>query len=174
MIELLIDPETFRTLVQFKNSKCAIGLKPMLVFSSPLFETQTESRYTQLKSMFIDFFGGGQPDGIDAEGLQYMISISAGEPTETETDPQINFRTYLIKTTRSGQKLPRVDLEEMGPRIDFRIGRVKEAEIDMMKEAMKRSRTTEVCFTIDLYMSGDANARFQGTSQEEYCDRSGW
>ena len=49
---------------------------------------------------------------------------------------------YLIKTKKSGQKLPRVEVEEMGPRIDFRVGRMKEAEEAMLKEAMRKARTT--------------------------------
>jgi len=48
----------------------------------------------------------------------------------------------LIRTKRSGGKLPRVEVEEMGPRMDFRVGRVKEADESMMKEALRRAKTS--------------------------------
>jgi len=52
-------------------------------------------------------------------------------------------RVWRIVTKRSGQRLPRVEVEEMGPRIDFRLGRVREADEGMMKEALKRAKGTE-------------------------------
>ena len=66
--------------------------------------------------------------------------------------PQIHMRCYLIRTKKGGEKLPKVDLEEMGPRIDFRVGRVHESDPEMMKEAMRRPKTTEVSM-IDLTSS---------------------
>ena len=50
---------------------------------------------------------------------------------------------YLISTKRSGQKLPRVEVEEMGPRMDFRVGRVQEPDEAMLKEALKKPKTNE-------------------------------
>lgn len=144
MLELHIDPETFRTLSQFKNKKCAVGLKPMLLFSGMPFESPSPNEYTLVKSFFIDFFKGEPMDKVDVEGLQYMVSISAQDTVDgEEAKPKIHLRVYLIKTKRSGQTLPRVEVEEMGPRIDFRVGRVKEPEEQILKEAMKRAKTAE-------------------------------
>ena len=36
-----------------------------------------------------------------------------------------------------------MEVEEIGPRIDFRVGRVQQAEEGMWKEAMKRAKETE-------------------------------
>ncbi|KAI9761957.1 MAG: hypothetical protein M4579_000740 [Chaenotheca gracillima] len=143
MLELYIDPESFRTLKQFKNKKFAVGLKPLLVFSGTPFESPTQNAYTLAKSYFTDFFRGQEAQAIDVEGLQYIISISAAEEGEGESGPKINLRIYLTRTKKSGQKLPRVELEEMGPRFDFRVGRVKEADDNMMKEALKKARGLE-------------------------------
>ena len=52
-------------------------------------------------------------------------------------------RFYLLKTKRSGQKLPRVEVEEMGPRIDFSVGREQFPDPDMLKDAMKKPKGTE-------------------------------
>ena len=52
-------------------------------------------------------------------------------------------RVYLIRTKRSGQKLPRVEVDEIGPRMDFRVGRAQHADETMLKEAMKTPRGLE-------------------------------
>ena len=145
MIELLIVPETLRTLSQFKNErKAMVGLKPLLCFAGTPFESPTPNAYTLAKSVLLDFFKGPDAGSVDVEGLQYMICVSAGDEIEGQGQPQIHVRTYLIKTKRSGQRLPRVEVEEMGPRVDFRVGRIKQADDGMMKEAMKRPRGVTV------------------------------
>ncbi|KAI9681179.1 MAG: rRNA-binding ribosome biosynthesis protein rpf2 [Caeruleum heppii] len=143
MLELYLQPETLRTLSQFKGDKPAVGLKPLLLFAGTPFESPTPTGYTLLKSVFIDFFKGQDTNTVDVEGLQYIISIAAGEEVEGDTPPKVHLRGFLIKTKRSGQKLPRVEVEEMGPRMDFRIGRIKEAEDSVMKEALKRAKGLE-------------------------------
>lgn len=143
MLELNLDPDSFRTLAQFKNKKCAVGLKPMLLFSGTPFENPVSDEYTLAKSFFVDFFKGEPADKVDVEGLQYIVCISAKDTVDGEdAKSQIHLRVYLIRTKKSGQKLPRVEVEEMGPRMDFRVGRVKEADESMMKEALKRARTS--------------------------------
>jgi ribosome production factor 2 len=143
MLELYLDPESFRRLSQFKNKKCAVGLKPMLLFAGTPFESPVQNEYTLIKSMFTDFFKGEPADKVDVEGLQYIVSISAEEPVEgLETKPSVHLRVYLISTHRSGQKLPRIEVEEMGPRMDFRVGRVKEADESVLKEALRRAKTS--------------------------------
>ncbi|PVH87577.1 ribosome biogenesis protein-like protein [Cadophora sp. DSE1049] len=144
MLELYLEAETFRTLAQFKNKKCAVGLKPMLLFSGTPFESPVTNEYTLVKSFFTDFFKGEPADKVDVEGLQYMVSISARDTVDgEEVKPKVHLRIYLIRTKRSGQKLPRVEVEEMGPRMDFRVGRVQEADESVLKEAMKRARTSQ-------------------------------
>jgi ribosome production factor 2 len=94
--------------------------------------------------MFIDFFRGDPSDKIDVEGLQYIVSISAEDTAgDGDVKPAIHLRVYTISTKRSGQRLPRVEVEEIGPRMDFRVGRVKEADESMRKEAMKKARGLE-------------------------------
>ena len=78
------------------------------------------------------------------EGLQLLISFFAGEESADGTQPLIQMRCWRIVTKRSGQKVPRVEVVEMGPRIDMRVGRTKEAEGAMWTEAMKRGKGVEV------------------------------
>lgn len=143
MLELYLEPDSFRTLAQFKNKKCAVGLKPMLVFAGTPFESPIPNEYTMAKSFFTDFFKGEPADKVDVEGLQYIVSISVRDSVDgEEVKPKIHLRVYLIRTKRSGQKLPRVEVEEMGPRMDFRVGRMKVPEEAMLKEALRRARTS--------------------------------
>lgn len=144
MLEFYLDPESFRTIAQFKTKKFAVGLRPMLLFAGTAFESPVANEYTLAKSMLIDFFKGDPSDKIDVEGLQYIVSVSADEDTgDNEVKPAIHLRVYLIHTKRSGQRLPRIEVEEIGPRMDFRVGRVKEADEAMLKEAMKKPRGLE-------------------------------
>ena len=144
MLELLIEPETFRSLSQFKNAKAAVGLKPLISFSGSAFESPTANAYTQAKSVLLDLFKGPDATNVDVEGLQYMIHFSVAEESDSDPKPHINMRTYLLKTKKApNSTLPRVEVEEMGPRIDFRVGRVKEADPDMWKDATKKPKSQE-------------------------------
>ncbi|KAI1804197.1 Brix-domain-containing protein [Daldinia bambusicola] len=144
MLELHLDPETFRRVSQFKGRKFAVGLRPMMLFSGTAFESPVANEYTMVKSMLIDLFKGDtSSDKIDVEGLQYIVSVSAEEPVGDAVKPAIHLRIYLISTKRSGQRLPRVEVEEMGPRMDFRVGRMQEPEEAVLKEAMKTAKVGE-------------------------------
>jgi len=145
MLELYLQPESFRTLAQFKNQKCAVGLKPLVLFAGSPFESPTSTAYTLARSLLLDLFRGQEVSSVDVEGLQYLICVCAGEEVEgKEGPPLIQVRVYLIRTRKSGQRLPRVEVEEMGPRMDFRVGRVREAEEGVMKEALRKAKGLEV------------------------------
>jgi ribosome production factor 2 len=116
----------------------------MLLFAGTPFENPVSDEYTMAKSFFTDFFKGEPADKVDVEGLQYIVSISARDSVDgEESKPSLHLRVYLIRTKRSGQKLPRVEVEEMGPRMDFRVGRVKEADEETMNEALRRAKTSQ-------------------------------
>lgn len=152
MLELYLDPETYRRLDQFRGKKPTVGLRPMIVFAGTAFESTVANEYTMAKSMLTDFFAGERGPGsdkIDVEGLQYVVVATAEEGSTGPTGlgdgskPAIHLRAYLIRTKKSGQRLPRVEVEEMGPRMDFRVGRMREPEEAMMKDALKKGKTTE-------------------------------
>lgn len=168
MIEVHIIPETFRTLAQFKSRKFAVGLRPMMLFSGTAWDSPVANEYTILKSFLIDMFKGETgSDKIDVEGLQYLVSVAADEPAGDDVKPTVHLRLYLLDTKRSGQRLPRIELEEMGPvslpyllynrhkchnvafanlvlqRMDFRVGRSQQPEEEAWKQAMKRPKVGE-------------------------------
>ncbi|KAI9890375.1 MAG: rRNA-binding ribosome biosynthesis protein rpf2 [Vezdaea aestivalis] len=143
MVELYIDRDTFRAMAAFPTAKPSIGFKPLLSFMGTVWENPAEDKYARIKSILLDFFAGQEASAVDVAGLQYMIAVSAGEEGEGEQGPKIHLRTYMIKTKKSGTKVPRVEIEEMGPRIDFRVGRVREPDASTWREAMKKSKGTE-------------------------------
>ena len=144
MMELYVVQDTARTLIQFKGQKCKIGVKPLLSFSGSQFENPIANQYTLAKSMFVDFFRGSETQTIDVEGLQLLISFFAGEDGPEGEPAQIHMRCWKIVTKRSGQKVPRVEVEVIGPRVDFTIGRIKEADEALRKQAMKVAKGSEV------------------------------
>ena len=121
-----------------------MGVKPMLAFSGTAWEDPSKSDYGLAKSMFVDFFRGAETSEVDVEGLQMLINFSIAEEGDKVFKPVIQMRCYKIVTKRSGSQVPKVEVEEMGPRIDFKVGRYREAEKEVMKQAMKRSRVMEV------------------------------
>ena len=145
MLELCVVPETTLCMSQFKGEKCRMGVKPMLAFSGTAWDDSSRSHYVLAKSLFTDFFRGAEANEIDVEGLQLLISFSVGEESEEGLKPPIHMRCYRLVTKRSGGKVPKVEVEEIGPRIDFRVGRMKEADADMMKGALKKAKGVEVC-----------------------------
>ncbi|KAK3116713.1 rRNA-binding ribosome biosynthesis protein rpf2 [Teratosphaeriaceae sp. CCFEE 6253] len=168
MLELLVESETMRTLAQFKNAKAAVGLKPLLSFSGSAFESPTANAYTLAKSVFLDMFKGPEVKEVDVEGLQYMIHFSVDEETAEQPKPMIHLRTYLLRTKKSGTNLPNVELEEMGPRVDFRVGRVREADPDMWKESMRKPKGQEARTkkNIDTDVIGDKVGRIHLGKQD--------
>lgn len=171
MLELLVVPDTFRTLSQFKNAKAAVGLKPLLSFSGSAFESPVANTYTLAKSLLLDMFKGPDVSNIDVEGLQFMIHFSVDEEESSEVKPQIHMRCYLISTKKiPNSSLPKVEVEEMGPRIDFKVGRVKEADPDMLKEAMRKPKNLEVCIAMSILFGTKLTTPFTGQDEEERRD----
>ena len=133
-----------RGLGQFKNGGCKVGVRPMVCFCGGRWESETPNKWTVAKSLFTDFFRGGGEGStreVDVEGLQMLISFMVGE----EEEGVVRMRVWRIETRRGkeGGNVPRVEVVEMGPRMDLRIGRYREAEGGMWKEAMRRGKGAE-------------------------------
>lgn len=130
-----------------KKLQVGVGMKPMILFAGSVWVDDSASEmaqtYSTLKSLLLDIFSGEEVRSMDVEGLQYLLMVAAGEVEEGGKNPNVHLRWYRVKTSKSGQKLPRVELDEMGPKFDFRVGRVKEADAGVMKEAMKRGRRAD-------------------------------
>ena len=128
-----------------------VGMKPMILFAGSQWEDTSSSDqatlFRTLRSLFLDLFQGEEIPSVDVAGLQTVLMIAAGESANsTNIDnpankPVVHLRWYKVETTRStSPKIPRVELDPVGPTFDFRVGRIREADASIMKEAMKHGR----------------------------------
>ncbi|CAG5027913.1 unnamed protein product [Parnassius apollo] len=127
MIELGADK--YKAMSEFHNMKVLAGLKPCLLFNGPAWDLNQDLK--RLKSLFTDFFHREKVESIRLQGLEHALSFTATD------DGCIYFRSYRILLKKSGQRTPRVELEEIGPSIDFKLRRSKLASDDLYKEACK-------------------------------------
>ncbi|NXB54778.1 RPF2 factor, partial [Leucopsar rothschildi] len=129
MIELGV--EKFVSLKDIKNSKCPEGTKPLLIFAGDMFDVNEE--YRRLKSLFIDFFRGPTVPSIRLAGLEYVLHFTA-------VDGKIYMRSYKVLLKKSGCKIPRIELEEMGPSLDLVMRRTHLASDDLYKLSLKQPK----------------------------------
>lgn len=127
MVELGVS--SYKGISEFKTEKITTGLKPCLIFSGPLFEQNTD--FKRIQNMFVDFFQRENATNIRLQGLEHVIMFTATEGT-------IFMRSYRILLKKSGCKTPRIELEELGPSIDFTVRRKVLASDDLWKEACRQ------------------------------------
>ncbi|KAG8123941.1 putative Ribosome production factor 2-like protein [Naja naja] len=113
MIELGI--EKFVALKDIKNSKCPEGTKPMLIFAGDAFDIDEEHRSIRLA------------------GLEHVLHFTA-------VDEKIYMRSYKVLLKKSGCKIPRIELEDMGPSLDLVIRRTHLASDDLYKLSLKQPK----------------------------------
>lgn len=114
MIEMHV--ESVECMKDFPCSKIALGIKPCLVFNGPMWEETEEMKH--LKSLFIDMFHREEVDSVRLQGLEHSISFTA------TPEGKILIRSYKVMMKKSGCRVPRVELEEMGKskKIKHKIG----------------------------------------------------
>ncbi|XP_061479610.1 ribosome production factor 2 homolog isoform X1 [Rhineura floridana] len=129
MVELGI--EKFVALRDIKNSKCPEGTKPMLIFAGDAFDISEEHR--RLKSLLIDFFRGPVVSSVRLAGLEHVLHFTA-------VDEKIYMRSYKVLLKKSGCKIPRIELEDMGPSLDLVMRRTHLASDDLYKLSLKQPK----------------------------------
>ncbi|KAJ3619621.1 hypothetical protein MTP99_005286 [Tenebrio molitor] len=134
MVELHV--ENIEGMKAFACSKIVLGTKPSLVFNGPAWEETEVLKH--LKSIFIDMFHREEVDSVRLQGLEHTISFTA------TPEGKILIRSYKVLLKKSGCRAPRVELEEMGPRIDLSLRRSKLPTEDLMKEALRKPRELKV------------------------------
>jgi ribosome production factor 2 len=129
MIEFGLDD--FQSLSSFKNSKVAAGTKPCLVFDGEEFADTANVEMQRVKNFFIDFFRGPEVEAVRLAGLEHVLQF-------TSFDRKVFLRSYKVLLKKSGQRTPRIELEEIGPHIDLTLRRSQLASDDLFKTACKQ------------------------------------
>lgn len=134
MVELAI--KDFQGLNEFKNEKIGPHVKPCVIFNGYKWKLTEELR--RLRNILLDLFHKESVDTIRLQGLEHVISFTVAE------DLTIHMRSYRILLKKSGQKTPRIELEEIGPSVDFTMRRIKMASKDLFKNAIKKPAPLKV------------------------------
>jgi ribosome production factor 2 len=112
-----------------------VGGKPCFVFLGDGFDSVPELKTA--KSLLLDFFRGQQVDNINLAGLDHVIFVTPQSPK------LLLLRQYSIVFKKSGTRIPRVELAEMGPSLNLSIRRTREAPTELANESMKQPKVAK-------------------------------
>ena len=124
------------------NSKANImlGHRPLIVFNGSPWDASPD--LLTIRSILLDMFTGDpSADKLDLKGLKYVLSFTL---VENGDQYKVLMRVYNIILKKSGGRKPRVELEDVGPSIDFVKGRCTNANMDMLKLALKEPMVNRV------------------------------
>ncbi|KZO92406.1 Brix-domain-containing protein [Calocera viscosa TUFC12733] len=128
----------------FSGRKPPPGHRPLMLFDSPLFDTHP--RFQQVRSLLLDLFNGEQIDAITLAGLEHVVQVSVGPPppgftNESDAElPVVHVRCYSMRFLASGQRIPRVELEQIGPSLDLSLRRHQAPDEDMWRAATRKRK----------------------------------
>jgi len=130
--------ENFKSLSEFDGEKIPVATKPCLLFSGSLFETHDEMK--RVKNLLADFFRGPRVPKVRLQGLEHALQFTAAEKDGKKV---VHVRSYKMILKKSGSRLPRVELEEMGPRMDLTLRRSHLASDDLFNTACKQVKNVD-------------------------------
>ncbi|KAI8906092.1 hypothetical protein PhCBS80983_g06081 [Powellomyces hirtus] len=159
MIEIGVERGT--PMEMFKGAKPGVGHRPLILFSGDCWDSTDELR--TFKSILLDMYRGtNSMDGVDLAGLEHVICMTAIDSTK------VYLRTYTIQLKKSGTKLPRVELEEMGPSCEWVVRRHRAADADAWKAATKvpKELKTKTVKNIERNAMGDQVGRIHMEKQD--------
>ncbi|KAG2498091.1 hypothetical protein HYH03_003849 [Edaphochlamys debaryana] len=126
--------EQFKAIKDFGAAGTAaqVGNKPLIIFVGEKFESVPA--LTLAKSLLLDLFRGEQVDKINLAGLDRVVMAVALD------DARVQLRQFAIRFKKSGGRIPRTELAEMGPRLELSVRRYRLPPSDMAAEAMKQPK----------------------------------
>lgn len=147
----IIEPEnsshfaTMKTLSSQRKATVRYAGKPAMIFEGDAWETNANMQLTM--NLLLDMFKGEKMDKISASAIDRVIVCScispSSSPQDNSTVDRFSFRQYGILLHASTSALPRVELDEVGPRMDLRIHRVTRGSDDLRKASLKNVKVTK-------------------------------
>ena len=131
----------------------AAGHKPCLFFAGGAFES--DPALATAKSLLLDLFRGRAVSKINLAGIDRVLVVAASDAAATasvsgsgssagnENKKEIAIRQYAVALKKSGGRVPRVQLSEIGPSLRASLGRHRQAPPDLWKAAMKQPEGIE-------------------------------
>jgi len=135
MFEFGLNGATFQGMEAFEGVRKAVvrvGSKPALVFQGESWDSNAD--LVLLRNFFLDFFRGEVLPKINLSALDRVIILTARE------DGTVHFRHYGVALRKSATHLPRVELDEVGPRMDLTLRRRKSAPAELSAVALKQPK----------------------------------
>lgn len=141
---------TMQFMRSFKGkSAVGVGNKPMVVFASEG-DFETDEFLSQFKDTMQDLYRGPPANNVNLAGVDRVISFSVDNAGQAGAAPgaqannvhgggtqyRILMRQYRVLFKKSGTKIPRVALEEMGPRLTLVPRRYKPPSAEQRKAAV--------------------------------------
>ncbi|CAK7336606.1 unnamed protein product [Dovyalis caffra] len=127
--------ENFKRMNSFSYDKKLApqaGSKPFIVFSGEAFESVDELKH--LKEVLLDLLRGEVVDNLNLAGLGRVYVCTAISSNRV-------FLTHCaMRLKKSGTIVPRIELVEIGPSMDFVVRRHRLPNESLRKEAMKTAK----------------------------------
>jgi ribosome production factor 2 len=131
--------ENFKSIKEFQGEKPEVGNRPLMMFQG---DWESSDQAKMIKSIFLDCFTGDKSaDKLDLRGISHcMVFTLSG----TFGAYKIMLRVYQVLLKKTGTSVPRAELVEMGPSIDFVTRRSTLAQPEMWKEATRVPKLNKV------------------------------
>lgn len=145
-----------RLLKQFgaAPTRVAAGHKPCLFFVGGVFESDPAA--AAARSLLLDLFRGRVVTKINLAGVDRVLVVAASSSSGADGSgsvssnnsggkkaAEVSIRQYAVALKKSGTRVPRVELTEIGPSLRASLGRHRQAPPDLWKAAMKQPEGIE-------------------------------
>lgn len=126
---------------KFKASKLpTLGNRPLIIFQGDAFDN--DPKLGEIKNLFLDMFGHSAMPKVNLAGIEHAIVLTA-QAAQGDKEGKIAFRHYHVAFKKSGGRVPRVEMEEVGPHFDMELRRSRPASAELQKEACKTPRQVQ-------------------------------
>ncbi|XP_072972703.1 ribosome production factor 2 homolog [Typha angustifolia] len=124
--------ENYRSMESFvydKKLSPKIGSKPLFAFVGEGFESVEELKH--LKEVLLDLFRGEVVENLNLAGVDRVFVCTA------ISSSTVVFMHCALRLKKSGTSIPKMELVEVGPSMDFKVRRHRLPNESLKKEAMK-------------------------------------
>jgi len=126
--------EDFKSMQSFKEPKQNLGSRTCVIFQGEEFENNMD--FKRIANILLDFFADQATDMVNLACLDHIIVFSS-QPNK------ILMRHYSVILKKSGSRIPRIELAEIGPSMDLALRRTRFASGDLEKMANTHHTVTK-------------------------------